>query len=277
MSFTEPWLFDIPLSAGFDIYNWDRDYDTYTRKSTGGAVRFGYPVYDYTRAYLSYRYDISDITDITDDASRDVKELEGENTTSAILATLRYDSRDRAFNPSRGGFHEVSIEYAGLGGDIGFTKVVGELGQYVPLFWETVGHLRGRAGYVTEASGMLLPDYEKFYLGGIDTVRGFEWQDISLYDEDGAQIGGEKFVQFNAEYIFPLIKKAGMVGVVFYDTGNVYASSDNIDFGDLRQSAGGGIRWYSPMGPIRIEYGYKLDRRDGEDPGKWEFAMGSAF
>ena len=277
LSFTEPWLFDIPLSAGFDLYNWDREYDTYNKNAVGGVVRFGYPIWDYTRGYLSYRYDISDVTDITEDASRDVKELEGENTTSAVMATLRYDSRDRAFNPTRGGFHELALEYAGLGGDIGFTKVVGELSQYVPLFWQTVGRLRGRTGYVTESSGLLLPDYEKFYLGGIDTVRGFDWQEISLFDEDGAEIGGEKFIQFNAEYIFPLIQKAGMVGVVFYDTGNVFAESDNIDVGNLRQSAGAGIRWYSPMGPIRIEYGYKLDREDGEDAGKWEFAMGSAF
>jgi len=277
LSFTEPWLFDIPLSAGFDLYNWERDYDTYDRESVGGAIRFGYPVFDYTRAYLSYRYDVSDIQDIDEDASRDVKELEGKNTTSSILATLRYDSRDRVFNPSRGGLHEISLEYAGLGGEIGFTKIIGEVGQYFPLFWDTVGRLRGRGGYVTESSGMILPDYEKFYLGGIDTVRGYGWRDISLLDEEGAEIGGEKFVQFNAEYIFPLIKKAGMVGVVFYDAGNVYAQSDNVDFGDLRQSAGGGIRWYSPMGPIRIEYGYRLDPIDGEEGGKWEFAMGSAF
>lgn len=277
LSFTEPWLFDIPLSAGFDLYNWDRDYDTYTKNAVGGVVRFGYPVWDYLRAYLSYRYDISDVSDITEDASRDVKELEGENITSSVMTTLRYDSRDRIFNPSRGGFHEVSLEYAGLGGDIGFTKVVGELGQYVPLFWQTVGRLRARGGYVTESSGKLLPDYEKFYLGGIETIRGFDWRDISLFDEDGAEIGGEKFVQFNAEYIFPLIQKAGMVGVIFYDTGNVFAESDNIDLGNLRQSAGAGVRWYSPLGPIRIEYGYKLDREEGEDAGKWEFAMGSAF
>lgn len=278
LSFTEPWLFDIPLSAGFDLYNWDRDYDTYDRESVGGAVRFGYPVFDYTRAYLSYRFDVSEIEDITEDASRDVKELKGENTTSSVLATLRYDSRDRVFNPTRGGLHEISLEYAGLGGDIGFTKVIGEVGQYFPLFWDTVGRLRGRGGYVTKSSGMLLPDYEKFYLGGIDTIRGYGWRDIALFDEDGAEIGGEKFVQFNAEYIFPLIEKAGMVGVVFYDAGNVYAHSDTVDFGDLRQSVGGGIRWYSPMGPIRIEYGYRLDPIEGDSKGgKWEFAMGSAF
>ena len=277
LSFTEPWLFDIPLSAGFDIYNWEREYDTYTKNSIGAAVRFGYPVFDYTRFNISYVFDISDITDITLDASQDVKDLAGENTTSAIVTGFRYDSRDRVFNPTRGGFHEISLEYAGLGGDIGFTKVVGQASQYFPLFWETVGFLRGRAGWVSQASGKILPDYEKFYLGGIDTVRGYEFQEISLYDENGAAIGGDKFVQANVEYIFPLLKKAGMSGVVFFDAGNVYSSDGTIDFGDLRESYGAGIRWYSPMGPIRIEYGFKINPQDGEAPGKWEFAMGSAF
>jgi outer membrane protein insertion porin family len=121
-SFTEPWLFDIPLSAGFDLYNWNRDYDTYDKDSLGGAVRFGYPVFDYTRLYLTYRYDVGDIKNITEDAAKEVKELEGENITSSIAATLRYDSRDKVFSPTEGGSHSFSIEYAGIGGDIAFTK-----------------------------------------------------------------------------------------------------------------------------------------------------------
>jgi len=90
--------------------------------------------------------------------------------------------------------------------------------------------------------------------------------------------GGNKFVQFNAEYLIPLIKKAGVVGVLFYDTGNVYSRSDKIELGELRQSAGFGFRWYSPMGPIRIENGYILDRKEDEGSGgRWEFTMGTAF
>lgn len=276
-SFTEPWLFDIPLSAGFDLYKWERDYDTYDKDSTGGAVRFGYTIFDYTRFYLSYGYDIGNIEDITEDASRDVREMEGEFVTSSVTATLKYDSRDKAFNPTEGGEHSISVEYAGIGGDIGFIKYIAEVGQYFPLFWGTVAYLHTRGGYVRKNSGMKLPDYEKFYLGGINSVRGFDWRDISLFDDEGARVGGYQFIQFNAEYIIPLIKDAGVMGVIFYDTGNVYDKSESIELGDLRQSAGGGFRWYSPMGPIRIEYGYILDRKDDEDSGRWEFAMGSSF
>lgn len=277
-SFTEPWLFDIPLSAGFDLYNWDRDYDTYDKNSTGGGVRFGYPVADYTRLYLSYSYEVADINDITEDASDLVKDLSGENTTSAIATTLRYDSRDRMFNPTEGGNHSISVEYAGLGGDIGFTKYMGEVGQYFPLFWGTVGFIHGKAGYVEENSGGQLPDYERFYLGGMNSLRGFDWRDISAIDDNGDEIGGTKFVQTNIEYLIPLVKEAGVVGVIFFDAGNVYDEGEDFDIGVTRESAGFGFRWYSPMGPIRIENGYILDPREDEDSGgRWEFSMGSAF
>lgn len=279
LSFTEPWLFDMPLSAGFDLYNWERDYDTYDKESQGGGVRFGYPVFDYTRIYLAYSYDIGEITNIDyEDASSLVRQMEGENVTSSIATTLRYDSRDRVFNPTEGSDHSISVEYAGLGGDIAFTKYLGELGQYVPLFWGTVGFLHGKAGYVADTEDGLLPDYERFYLGGINSMRGFDWRDISAYDENGDKIGGNKFLQFNLEYLIPLIREAGIVGVLFYDTGNVYNDDDSMDLSDLRESAGFGFRWYSPMGPIRIENGYILDpEADESSSGKWEFTMGGAF
>ena len=280
LSFTEPWLFDIPLSAGVDLYKWTREYDDYDKDSTGAAVRFGYPVFDYTKAYLSYSFEIADITDIVDDASVTIQELEGKNTTSSISASIRYDSRDRVFNPTEGSDHSFTVEHAGgiLGGDIAFTKYLAETGWYWPLFWDTVGFVHGKGGYVQSSSGGILPDYEKFYLGGINSVRGYDWQDIHALDDNGDEIGGTKFIQFNIEYLIPLIKKAGLMGLVFFDAGNVYNDEESVDFAGLHKSIGYGFRWYSPMGPIRIEYGYMLDPVEGEESGgRWEFTMGSAF
>ena len=278
LSFTEPWLFDIPLSAGFDLYNRDRDYDSYDKNSKGGGVRLGYPVFDFTRLYLSYRYELSDIFNIEDYASTNIREMEGDNVLSSISTTLRYDSRDKIFNPSEGQNHSISLEYAGIGGDIGFTKYLAETGWYIPLFWKTVGFLHGEIGCVRESSGKKLPDYERFYLGGMNSMRGFDWQDIHVTDANNYEIGGEKYIQFNIEFVFPLIEKAGIVGVIFYDTGNVYDSKENINLGDMRKSAGYGFRWYSPIGPIRLENGYILDPEEGEDTGgRWDFTMGSTF
>ncbi len=277
LRFTEPWLFDIPLSAGFDLYNWEYDYDTYVKGSIGGRLRFSYPIFEYTRVHLSYNFDHADVKDITEDASESIKELEGVNITSSIYSAISYDSRDKIFNPTQGSEHTFSIEYAGLGGDIGFTKLIGETGWYIPLIWKTTGFAHGKAGYVSENSGQTLPDYEKFYLGGINSLRGFGFQDICLYDEDGAKIGGDIMVQFNFEFIVPLIEKAGVVGLIFFDAGNVYAK-DDFEFGDFRESYGFGFRWYSPMGPMRLEYGRIIDPKPGEDAdGRWEFGMGGAF
>ncbi|MBN1931215.1 MAG: outer membrane protein assembly factor BamA [Desulfobacterales bacterium] len=282
LSFTEPWLFDIPLSAGIDVYNWDRDYDDYDKNSKGGGIRFGYPIYDFTRAYLSYSYEVADISDIEEDAALSIWELEGINVTSSISASVRYDSRDRVFNPTEGQDHSFTVEYAGIGGDIAFTKYLAETGWYIPLFKGTVGFLHGKGGWVEKNSGGKLPDYEKFYLGGMNSLRGFDWRDICLTelnsDGEETEVGGNKFIQFNLEFIVPLIKQAGIVGVLFFDAGNVYGKERDFDFSNLRESAGFGFRWYSPMGPIRIENGYILDPEEGESrSGRWEFSMGSVF
>jgi len=283
LSFTEPWMFDIPLSGSISVYRTGRDYDTYDKTSTGGGLSVSYPIYDYTRASLAYRYDITDLTDITQDASDNIKDLEGKNATSAITTALSYDSRDRAFNTTQGQDHNLAYTFAGLGGDIGFNKVVGELGWHIPVYKGLVTFLHGKSGFVKQRDGYTLPDYEKFYLGGMNSVRGFGFQDINIKTVNSAgqitEEGGESFVQFNFELTYPFFKDLGIVGVVFYDTGNVFPD-ESIDLGSLRQAAGYGIRWYSPIGPIRIEGGHILDPReeDGEDSGvNWEFSMGGAF
>jgi outer membrane protein insertion porin family len=278
LSFTEPWLFDIPLSSGIDLYDWDSDYDEYDKDATGGMLRFSYPIFDYTRVFLSYKYETAKIDNIVEDAANTIRELEGTNTESSISASIRYDSRDKVFNPTEGQNHGLTVQYAGLGGDIGFVKYTADLGVYFPLFWDTVGFIHGEGGYIDDVSGKLVPDYEKFYLGGINSLRGFDWRDIYVPDDQGAKTGGYKYVQLNLEYIFPLVKKAGLVGVIFYDTGNVYGKDESVDLGTLRHSTGAGFRWYSPLGPIRLEYGHILDRKDTDSSGgQWEFSMGAAF
>ena len=280
-SFTEPWLFDIPLSAGFDVYHMQRDYDYYYKDTSGGRLRGSYPVFDYTRLYLSYYYEVGDVYDIDKNyAPESIKYLEGENSTSSITTSIIYDSRDKAFNATEGLKSLLSVEYAGgvIGGNIAFTKTTLDSGWYIPLFLSTVGFLHVETGHIQGNSTGELPDYERFYLGGINSLRGFEWRAIHTVDENGYISGGNKFIQFNIEFLIPIIKSAGLVGVLFYDTGNVWNEGYTIQLGDLRESAGFGFRWYSPMGPIRIEHGTILDPKKGESSsGRWEFGMGAAF
>jgi len=278
LSFTEPWLFDIPLSARMDVYRWIKDYDTYDKDATGGGLRFGYPVWsDYLRFLIGYAYEVSTIEDIQEDAPPGIKEFEGTNTQSSVSTELRWDSRNRIFNPTEGSEHSISVEYAGFGGDIAFTKYIGQTGWYFPVYKGTVGFLHAKAGYVRENSEGRLPDWERFYLGGISSLRGFKWRTVSPTDENGIKIGGDKFVQFNAEYLVPLFPDMGIYGVAFFDTGNAYNNDENIDLSNMRESAGLGFRWFSPVGPIRLEYGLVLDRLEGESSGRWEFSMSTGF
>jgi outer membrane protein insertion porin family len=278
LSFTEPYLFDKSISAGFDIYNQNRDYGDYDKSSVGGRLRLGTALAEYTKLFWSYSYDVSDVSNVDDDVSDLVKDSEGKNTTSATTVSLKYDSRDRMFNPTEGTYDTVSVEYAGLGGDIAFTKYLASSGWYYPLFLGTVGMVYGKGGYVHENPNGFLPDYERFYLGGMTSIRGFAWRDIHAEDKNGDEIGGDKFVQLNIEWIIPLVKDAGLMGVFFFDAGNVYGDGEKLDLTDTREGAGLGVRWYSPMGPIRLEYGWILDPRGNEDTGgRWEFSVGTLF
>ncbi|MFZ5453792.1 MAG: outer membrane protein assembly factor BamA [Thermodesulfobacteriota bacterium] len=277
-SFTEPYLFDRPLSAGFDAFIWERDYTEYTRKSRGGDIRLAHPLrWQYTRLYGMYRFENVTLSNLAYYASPVLVEAATIHNTSAGSLTLRRDSRDALFNPTRGSDNSVSIEMAGLGGDTAFMRYIVESGWYFPLWWKTVGVIHGRLGYLMRLPWGALPAYEKFYLGGIDSIRGFKYADISPRDPvTGERIGGDKFVQLNLEYRFPLIKKLGVTGTVFFDAGNVYATNQTY-FSSMRTSVGAGFRWFSPMGPLRVEWGYNLRPKSWEKHSAWEFTVGSQF
>jgi outer membrane protein insertion porin family len=278
LSFTEPWLFDIPLSAGADLYNWNYRFSDYNKDSIGGNLRLGYPIIDYTRGYLSYNYDVANINNVSSNAANSIKNNKGRNVKSSIGTRIRYDSRDQLFHPTKGSTHDANFEFAGLGGNIGFTKYTAETSWYYRLVWQLIGVLHAKGGYVKKLQGKTLPDYDKFYMVGIDALRGFERGDLSPQDKDRAEVGGNKFIQFNAELRFPLLEEAGLYGVGFFDTGNIKKEGENIELDDLRESAGLGIRWQSPMGPIRLEYGWILDRKSTDHgPGAWEFSMATSY
>ena len=109
-----------------------------------------------------------------------VRSLAYSDTANSISTTLRYDSRDRWFDPTEGAVHAITFEYTGLGGNVGFTRTLLESGYYIPIRNRLVGFLRGRGGYIHEISGKKLPDYERFYLGGINTMRGFDYLSIGV-------------------------------------------------------------------------------------------------
>jgi outer membrane protein insertion porin family len=163
-----------------------------------------------------------------------------------------------------------------LGGDTAYLRYIAETGWYFPLAWTTVGVIHARVGYMQQMSWGAMPAYEKFYLGGIETLRGFKYAEVSPRDPiTRERIGGDKFTQLNVEYRFPLYKKLGLLGTVFFDAGNVYGA--NYIGPALRTAVGIGFRWFSPMGPLRVEWGYNLAPKSFERTSAWEFTMGGNF
>jgi outer membrane protein insertion porin family len=273
LSFTEPWLFDIPLWSKFDIWNMYREYDTYDLDSKGGGFTFGYPIWEYVTGYAGYRLSREKVYNISTAASSYIKKQEGELTTSSTTITLSRDTTDDYIFPSIGSRSSASMEYAGgfLQGGADFTKYNISAAKFFSLPFDNVFGIRGRAGYLTGFGGKDVPVYERFYLGGINSLRGL--RSVGPVDPaTGDVIGGLTMLNFNAELVFPLIKNAGMKGVLFYDTGNAWESGYHIS--DMRKTAGLGVRWYSPIGPLRLEWGYVIDRKGTEPTSRWEFTIG---
>ena len=282
INFTEPWLFDIPLTSNFNIYNWKTEFDEYTKDSFGGSIGFSYPIErfdEYTRASIRYSYDDADVTDVWPTASLVIQDMVGSILTSSVTLGLERNSKDHPWNTRRGSVNYVTFEYSGgfLGGDSYFNKYEAVSAWFFPVWRKTVLMAKGTVGYIDPRSGGKLPIYEKYRLGGINSVRGYEWGTISPIDPaTGDEIGGEKMWQYNLEYRFPLLDKEGIVGLVFFDAGNAFDDVGKWKTG-ARRSVGFGFRWFSPMGPLRLEYGIKLDKKPGESSGEFEFTMGGTF
>lgn len=280
LNFTEPHLNDSKISFGFDIYSWSREYDDYDKDSTGVSMRLGYPIWNKWKVFGGWSYDKSQLSDVSDNASQVIKDSMDLEITHAYSVGLSRDTTDRRYNPSKGSYHSLTIKKAGdwLGGDSDFTKYEGTTSWYFPFKWDTVFHVKGSAGYVIENETNKLPVYEKFYMGGLSTMRGFENGAISPVDpRTNEKIGGENMAYANIEYLFPLVKDIGLTGLVFYDTGFVHEDADDWDWNELRKSVGFGFRWLSPMGPLRLEWGMNIDPREDEDTSLWDFSIGGRF
>ncbi len=300
-SFTEPYFMDTEWSVGGDIYRSSREVPEafYEETKTGGAVRVGHPLAPYLDGFIRYKLDETELK--LDEASgdRDLFPVETANgTTSSLTLTLEYDKRDDRFTPSKGVFGSVSLEYAGIGGTKNYTKGFGTFRYYKKVFWDLVWRNNLTYGFISSNDSNPPPFNELFLLGGANSLRGYEWftvgrrkKSYKAYDEAFASnggnaaaaekaamrpFGGTQQLFYNLEFQFPMISEAGIKGVVFYDVG---AADDSLDAQDFRQDVGFGFRWFSPIGPLRFEWGFPLQRREDydESPVNFEFAIGAPF
>jgi len=280
LSFTEPSLFDTYYYLGLDAYNWLREYEDFTKDSQGFQIRTGRFFGNWSRFGVGYTFESARIKDIDENAASIIKEQEGRQIKSSITFSFRRDSTDNAFLPTRGSINRVSVEFASdfLGSDSCFTKYQVISGWYIPLLWKLTGFVKGELGWINKTGDNPIPLFDRFFLGGINSVRSYDWGELGPKDpETGDTIGGTKYGLFTSELIFPIFEEIKLHGVVFFDAGNAFDEGEDLDVSKFKMGIGGGIRWVSPLGPLRIEWAYNPDPDPGDSRSKWQFSMGASF
>jgi len=323
LRFIEPYFFDTRWTFAFDIFNQSRAFGTFSRNATGGNLTWGYPLSYEARAFVTYKLEdvgvttgnrgfanIGAVREPVEASS--VANLFRGGFTSSIRTSISYDSRNNRLFPTAGWYQTAFFEMAEsfTGSENKFFRYGGFVRHYRPLFGPFVLKMNAEVGITTSRDPLGVPITERYLIGGIFNVRGFRPRSlgpilrVSQPGDVGQPLGrlplgGNLQVIWNSEIEFPLFKKVGISGVVFFDAGNAYnledrycsgsaGSSDAISakfdpcfrFPDslvsgLRSSAGFGFRWISPIGPLRFEWGIPLDRQPGEEPLVFEFTIGN--
>ncbi len=276
-SFTDPYFLGYNFAAGIDLYHENHEFDTYSYRVSGGDLRFGKELTETLRFDAMYKLEKVKVFDVTLDASRFIKEQEGERVTSSLSFSLSMDTRNDYYHPTKGARHSFSLTNAGgiLGGDNYFVKGLTETSWFFPLPLKTVLNIRGKVGFIEPYGGRQVPIYEKFYVGGIHTLRGFEYGMAGPVDVNKEPLGAEKMISLQTELIFPISREIGLKGAIFWDVGKGFDKFKDIT--PLKTGAGVGIRWFSPFGPIHIDLGFNLNPKPGEKRRVFDFLAGTVF
>ncbi len=305
LSFTEPYFRDTPLTVGVDVFDWRLEFDDFARSGRGASTQVTYPVtalgydrlwglpLDEVRIGADYRLEQAEIGDIDFSASRSIRAEEGESLVSSITPRVSRNTLNHAFDPTAGSFQDLGVELAGLGGEQ-FVKIEARerwyytflrskaLGDFTYSIGAALGYGFGDAGL----EGNELPLFERYFPGGINSIRGFETRTLgprevrkNIFGQvvDTTPIGGSQQVILNNEIIFPLVQGIGLKGVVFVDAGNAYSAEDGISIDETRVAGGAGIRWLSPLGPFRIELGKPLVSEKFDEESLVLFSFGGPF
>ena len=283
LNFRDPHVFDTDYSLLLSAYKTDVRYEDFRRRATGGTIGLGYQFSKFIGASLSFRADETQITDAGAAISNILKEEfgKGAQSTRSLSATVTRNTTDKMLDPSKGSVQSVTVEYAGglLGGDSDFVKYFLNAKIYRPLLAPAVISGNFLWGHTISTVGGRVPIFERYFLGGPYSIRGFKSRTVSPKDPNtGELIGGNKELFMNVEYIIPIVNEYGFKAVLFFDAGNSYRQSDWPWEGQpLKTAAGAGLRWYSPMGPLRFEWGWNLNPKPGEDKMVAEFTIGTVF
>ena len=258
ISWTEPWFLDRQLSFGFDLFYNDSQYQSslYDMTRYGGAIRLGKALNQFWRVGLRYQAENIGITNMDDGVSQTLRQEAGWRTKSSMTATVTYDSRDDLFLTRKGEKVEFSAEGAGgpLLGDTDIWKLEVDAAKYFKLPYDLIFSASGTTAVEDSYNGsQRVPLFDRYFVGGSRSVRGFENRSIGPRDSNGEPIGGGTMAYGNLEVTYPIIDRVR--GAVFVDGGFNNAGVFNYSLHDFDIGTGMGLRLNLPIGPLRLDIG----------------------
>lgn len=294
LSYTDPYFTPDGISRGFDVYRRDVDTSylktgTYESASYGGGVRFGMPLNerDSVNAGLTFDYTKIDLQSQSPDRYRDFCDSASGCGNTSLMLSLGWvhDTRDNVLFPNRGVLQRISSEFALPGLDLQYYKLNYQHSWYKDVTKNITFMLNGEIGYADSYGNEEYPFFKNFYVGGVNSVRGFETSAIGDRERDSITgksyaLGGTKRIVGNAEVYFPVpgMKDSKQLRLsTFFDVGSVYGEEETIELGDLRYSTGIGVSWYSPFGPLKVVLAKALNAEDTDKTEVLQFQFGSQF
>lgn len=291
VAFIEPWLFEQRLEFGVEFYRTESDYNSadYNELRTGFELFLRRRLFELVEARLSYRLELVEIFDVaggpgvvTGDGVPDVfQAAEGEDLVSKVGLTFLRDNRNSLIFTRKGNRTSLNNEVAGLGGDVNYYKFEAKTAHFFPTFdtLEQSFSIMARAGTATPwGDSTDVPFYDRFYLGGPDTLRGFDFRDVGPRDPDdnNESVGGNSYSMISFEYLFRVAEPLGLV--VFYDWGFVNADDFDFSMSDYADNWGVGARLLLMGSPLQLDLGIPITSPDGTGEGtQFNFSFGTRF
>jgi len=284
---TEPYFLDRRLALSGQVFYDEANYLSaqYDQRNYGFAIELRKPINAFIYATLGYQLQDVDIFNVDPSASEAIQSQEGSTVESKIFSSVVFDRRDNPLLTRRGQRVSFAPYVAGgfLGGD---TQIYGldlEGSQYFPFRWDTILLINGEIATVsTWGSGNQIPGssdqvpiFERLFLGGSNNLRGFPFREVGPQDQNGEPLGGNSMARATVEFTFPIIEKAR--GAIFYDTGFVNSDSWSFGFNHIASDIGIGLRLDLPIGPLRLDYGYPIQRDGYNGGGHFNFNVGYQF
>ncbi len=294
LSYTDPYFTPDGVSRGFDVYRRDvntrsLNIGTYDSSSYGTGVRFGLPLSEKDFISAGLTADFTEIN-LADNSPKQYLDFCG-NTSGCTSNSIQlssawtHDSRDNILFPNKGVLQRLSAEVSLPVLDLEYYKVEYKHTWYKDVTKNITFMLNGEAGYADSYGSKAYPFFKNFFVGGVNSVRGYDVGGIGPRDFDPTtgddfSVGGTTRFVGNAEVFIPvpLIKNSSQFRLsAFLDAGNVYANNERIDLGELRYGAGVGISWFSPFGPLKLVFAKALNAQDGDQTQTLQFQLGQQF